>query len=379
MEDIRIYDFEFNLLHIEHNIKSANWSFYENEAGSFELHFPLTSNLVNVAMKNTYLVAIQGEKQAIITGKQVKDEGILYGRTCNWILTKFVTPLDFNTAELADSGKITSKDAVHVCKYIISLMPENTIVFDENGDTFGKTVEMEVKGISNIFDLIQKCMEQAGGGHKVVFDISDKKWVLHITKGKKLNLVISEGNRNAYETEYSEDAQNYISGGWYMQEMEVVGDWTAAINEPKLTDEAPENFAKAYRVKTSGKEFDIEFAEGDYIVCTTKDGKWQKAEKTESFPVHIESVQKGIYAWEGELEGSTEKEARDSLGKKAVEKTSKTTTRKLFCGKDYELGDVIAVEILKGGFAATEDKKITGVKLWYEENDVGEQPIMEER
>ncbi len=378
MEDIRIYDFEFNLLHIEHDIKSSNWSLYENDIGNFELHFPLTSNLVNVMMKNTYLVAVQGAKQAIITGKQVTTEGILYGRTCNWILTRFVTPEEFNTTELKDSGKITSKDALHVCKYIISLMPKNTIVFGESGDTFGKEVEMEGKGISNIFDLIQKCTEKAGGGHKVVFDIPNKRWVLHITKGKRLNLVISEGNRNAYETEYSEDIQNYISGGWYMQEMEVVGDWIAATNEPKLIDEATENFAKAYRVKVVGEKFDIEFEEGDYIVCKTKDGKWQKAEKAESFPVRIEPVQKGIYAWESELEGSNEKEARESLGEKTVEKISKTKTRKLFYEKDYALGDSVAVEIIKGDFATTEDKKITGVKLWYEENDVGEQPIMEE-
>lgn len=44
MEDIRIYDYEFNLLHIEHDVISCNMTLYANEIGSFELHFRLTAD-----------------------------------------------------------------------------------------------------------------------------------------------------------------------------------------------------------------------------------------------------------------------------------------------------------------------------------------------
>ena len=89
MEDVRLYDFEFHLLHIEHDIVSSNWSFRENDTGTFELHFPIASRLTALAMNAPYLVAVQGEKQAIITGRQLAKEGVLYGKGCNWILTRF--------------------------------------------------------------------------------------------------------------------------------------------------------------------------------------------------------------------------------------------------------------------------------------------------
>ena len=59
MEDIRVYDFEFHLLHIEHNFISANWSLKYNNIGTFEGHFPLKSGIVPVIMNNRYLVIIQ--------------------------------------------------------------------------------------------------------------------------------------------------------------------------------------------------------------------------------------------------------------------------------------------------------------------------------
>ena len=120
MEDIRIYDYEFNLLHIEHDIVSCNWTIHENAIGSFEMHFPLTSNLISVIMQNRYLVAVQGKKQAIITGRQVNTEGVLYGRTCNWLLSRFCVHDTFDTDSLLSEGRIPSSDAQTVCAYILN-------------------------------------------------------------------------------------------------------------------------------------------------------------------------------------------------------------------------------------------------------------------
>ena len=116
MEDIRIYDFEFNLLHIEHDIASCNWKLYDNEIGTFEMHFPISSDLTVIAMQKSYLVAVQGSKQAIITGRQIGDEGVLYGRTCNWILTRFCTSEQFDTDSLLEEGTIAAKDAQTICE-----------------------------------------------------------------------------------------------------------------------------------------------------------------------------------------------------------------------------------------------------------------------
>ena len=103
-----------------------------------------------------------------------------------------------------------------------------------------------------------------------------------------------------------------------------------------------------------------------------------KAENTENFLVHIPSTLSGLYAWEGALEGNTKDEAERDLRKKCVRQEMTAKTHRLLYGKDYGLGDSLRVEINKGSCRRSLTKKITGVRLWYENNDIGEEPIMEE-
>ena len=67
MNDIRIYDYEFNLLHIEPDVLSAYWILNYNDIGTFEGTFPLSSGIADVVMKNKYLILVQGEHQALVT------------------------------------------------------------------------------------------------------------------------------------------------------------------------------------------------------------------------------------------------------------------------------------------------------------------------
>lgn len=380
MEDVRIYDYEFNLLHIEHDIISCNWTLYDNKIGTFEMHFPLTSRLSGIALSRPYLVAVQGSKQAIITGRQADTEGVLYGRSCSWILTRFCIADQFDTDSLYDAGTIAAKDAQTACRYIVNKAMAgvaNFVVLTNSTDTFGD-VYVENKGVTSAFDLISDCLDKDGAGHEVRFDVKNKRWTFRPSKGAELSVVLSDSNRNTYETEYTEDSQNYYTGGWYEQEMTDMGDWDAEANSPRLTNVQPANFAKAYRVTTAATRFGIAFAEGDYIVCNNKAGTWSKAEKIASFWVHIPSAKTGIYAWETEITGTTEDAAQTYLTGCTIDKSIKTKTRGLIYGKDYKLGDMVRVEVQKGDFKFSGVKKITGVNLWYENNDVGEQPIMEE-
>lgn len=140
----------------------------------------------------------------------------------------------------------------------------------------------------------------------MVFDVKNERWTFRATKGTELSITLSEAGRSTYETEYTEDVQNYYTGGWYEQEMTDMGDWDAEANSPKLTNNLSTNFALAYRVTTAAKRFAITFAEGDYIVCNNKAGTWSKADKIENFWAHIPSGKTGIYAWETEIGGTTE-------------------------------------------------------------------------
>lgn len=378
MEDIRIYDYEFNLLHIEHDISSCNWTFYENAVGTFEMHFPLTSRLVSVAMEHRYLVAVQGRKQAVITGRQLDTEGVLYGRSCNWLLSRFCVSETFDTDALFDAGTIAARDAQTVCRYIFGLAMDGLMVFEMDADSSFGDVYVENKTVTPVLDLVQGCLTKDGAGHEVLFDVANKRWVFRMTKGKTLSVILSEDNRNAYEAAYTEDMQDYFTGGWYEQAMEDMGEWDAANNSPYLANNLPANFARAYRVSAAGTRFGITFAEGEYIVCRDKAGVWEKAEKAEAFLVHIPSALSGLYAWESSLDGASEDEAAQALRKKRIEQALTAKVRGLTYGKDYALGDSVRAEIKKGTFKQGLLKKITGVNLWYESNDIGEEPIMEE-
>jgi len=133
MEDVRFYDFEFSLVHIEHDIISSNWTLLENGIGTFEIHLPLTSNLVPLAMERQYLVAVQGEKQAIITGRRLAEEAVFYGRSCNWILSRFCIAENFHTDTLFEAGTLGAKDAKTVCEYLLSkgMSHVENFVFEE--------------------------------------------------------------------------------------------------------------------------------------------------------------------------------------------------------------------------------------------------------
>ncbi|MBE7041640.1 MAG: hypothetical protein E7400_06715 [Ruminococcaceae bacterium] len=388
MEDVRIYDFECNLLHIEHDIASCNWSLYENDIGTFEMHFSPESPLVQVAVENRYLVAVQGEKQAIITGRQFGVEGVLYGRTCNWILTRFCVCETFDTRTLAETGELPSQDAKTVCMYLIQkgMGDIPNFVFEENAGTVFGDVYLQNKQVTTVFELVQSCMKQDGGGHRVFFDIKEKKWCFILTKGKMLSTILSEDNRNVHEQEYMADLQNFFSGGYFEMPIADMGNWNVFNNLPTLHNGFADNYAKGYKVcldkEATGhsfiRRFDITFYDGDYIVCTTKDGVWRKADSLDSFIEQISPELSGIYGWKTKLDGNSEEVAKRSLAQYTESSRVSLKTKGFVFGQDYQLGDSVMQRFEKGDFSTCMSRKITGVHLWYEPNDIGEQPIFEE-
>ncbi len=387
MEDVRFYDLEFRLLHIEHAIFSCNWTFYENDIGQFEMHFPLESRLSRVAAENPYMVAVQGDKQAIITGRQLTEEGIVYGRSCNWILTRFCFGDNLDTDKLFEEGTLTGKDPQTVCRYLLNETVDGieNFVFRDCEKNLGEVL-LQYDTVQSVYLLVQECMKQVGGGHGVYFDVRNKKWELFLTKGEELAIVLSEDNRNSYQTEYTEDWQEFFSGGYYLQSMEDMGEWDVYSNEPRLMELEPENYAKGYRVlfnfDSSGikeyERFGISFFEGDYIVCDDKSGKWKKASNIYDFYVKISPSSDQQYPWITFLDGENEAEAIEDLQKKTVSKQFKVVTEAFLFGRDYRLGDSVRLQVKKGSFDFCDRRKITGVNIWYEENSIGEQPIFEE-
>ncbi len=316
--DIRFYDFEFNLLWIEHKIISTDWYIKYNGIGTFEGHFELNGNKVRTAFENDYIVAVQGDFQAVITAKQIcGNELILYGRTVNWLLSKRVTP-NFSTYRL-EIG-INAEDIARWAVENAFADVENFVIADKVGLDCDKHFWRNVYNPTS--EVVADCLDNACAGHELKFDRDTKTWVFRIYKGTELPLIISVENKNVYAMEYSEDIQNYCSQGWY--EKIVSGD------------------------------------DGEESV-------WQKLDSG--------SEKSGIYRWEGVLSGGSESEALSALKGKKRKKDCEAACSDLRYGADYALGDVVRVQFEFGEYKVSEKKRIVGVKVWSENNNCGEMPV----
>ncbi len=372
MEDVRLYDFDFHLLHIEHDIFSANWRIFENEPGTFELHFPLESPLSQVLQSAPYLVAVQGNKQAIVTGYQLSREGVLYGKGLSWLLSRFCLPTDFEK----------TGEAQALCRELFQLILEDIpqIVFEENTEADFGQVSLSGQAGDSLLSLVENAMEQSGGGHQLLFQPREGRFCFSLTKGRELPLVLSEDNKNAYDMELSHDSSPSFFGGYYSQKVEHKGTWDPTQNEPSLTDYNPDNYATGYRINLpsdydSYKRFGITWQDGDYMRCRDKSGTWEKVEELSDFPVHIPGEKTGIYAWETRLSGATEEEAKADLKTLVPEEEVRLTTHELRLGRDYELGDRVKLRLEKGSLRLCFSRKITGVHIWFEAGEQGEQPV----
>ncbi len=316
MESIWFYDFEFRPLLILHDILSVNWTLYFDDVGQFELHAAIDDTITEVLRKHPYLVAVQGDKQAIITGWQLKDECILYGRSCNWILTRRVTP---PFAQVTDTAESLSR------RLVTEAFSDVESMGLEEWQGLTEQVTFEWKRDGTTFEAVKKCLEQSELGHVVKFDPVNKQWIFQVLCGKEIETVFSEDNRNISESAYTEDFLDYFTGGWYQAEQPT----DAEGHQPEPV-----------RTYCSG-----------------------------------ENSLTGIYRWECVLEAATLEEAKQEIKQKLWNRQATAMMQKLEFGKDYQLGDFILLTVAKGGFQLTETKRISGVHIWYETEGCGEEPI----
>lgn len=403
ISDIRFFDFDFKLLHTENEFLSSNWTVYYNDIGTFEAHFDLNSDTLPVVMENDYIVAVQGGLSAIIVGKKVSDELIIYGRTCNWLLTKRITDAFDTTTDKIDTllnAKVQEafSDSPLVVESTYPNLPMLTASRDDKCETFS---------------FVQESLQLANLGHELKFDPVNFKWIFKILKGNNDNpLVISTVNRNAYDVSAESDLLNLCNEGWYKKQYQNMGEWDPQANAlldsdgntisgTKITsgtDSSPvsSNFGKCWKVQfkqgstyTSYKRFDMRLYPGDFVVCDNEKGILKKSDKADTFWVKVSmpSSNMGILRWERLLSASGENEALLDLyntqstneiqGKTVgVHFGSEEEYQKNQC--DYALGDVVSVEWQSGNYKERTKKRIVGVNLWYEPENVGEEPIFED-
>ncbi len=367
MNDIRIYDYEFNLLHIEPDIMSAYWILNFNGIGTFEGTFPLTSGICDVVMKNKYLILVQGKLQALITAYLADTKLTVFGKSINWILSRRTFPA-FKTSELLSQGKILNSNPGTVMTHIVAQAfsdVSNFEVTDLSGNT--ETADFERTTRSAVSDIAKEYLGENSLGHRVRLDIINKKWIFEVYAGTALPLTISEENRNLTEVSVSDDAQGFFSSAWYAKELEDLGDWDASSSLPSASSS---NYGKYYRI-TNTKE-NGRYPNGSYLVCVDTSGQWKVCSELPTLEEEIAGALSGIYKWDTFLSASTEAEAKTTLSEKKWLHSLKGTASHLYYKKDYELGDTLRVQVNKGTFFESAEKIISGVDLWWENGNIGE-------
>lgn len=346
-DDIRLYTLDFNLVAIIHRIKSSSWEIYYNKIGTFEAHLKIDKVYTEAILNNEFLIATEGNKQAFVTAKQINNEIILYGRTLNFLLSKrCVMPFDTETDGITNNPVI-------VCNRLIEdvfikdrnvtapdggtyTLPgvDNMIVTDNSG-LFDVSDEIyTLSSVKALSDVITERLEKDKLGHRLVFDVKNKQWIFQVLCGSTLQIVLSEGNRNFYETDYTSDIQDKADGGFF----EVTVEKTDTV-----TDEATNE--KEYRfIKKSGFDSVI------YPICI----------------------------WETPLTGSEESDAQRNLDTHKSKEEITGAVERLKFGNDYELGDILRIQFFKNDVRKTFYKRISGVKIYRESNEETVEPILEE-
>lgn len=284
---IRVYDFGFDLLFLETKVNSTSWTLYYNGIGTFEAHLPLNSGLTELTAANKYLVVCEDDKAAILTGREIGDELILYGRTPNWLLEKRIAP----------KTESVTGEAGEICANLVETAFSDVTDFEVLTPPESDSITVERTTFKSVFGAVSEYLSLCGLGHSLDFDRTANKWIFRIYNGGEMPLLISEANKNAYDTSASYDILDLADCGYYGENGYLQGD------------------------------------------------------------------KSGIYRWETVLTDETEAEAAISLAKKKENAEISLKLRNLKLGRDYNIGDIVRIQIIKGNWRTTAKKRIKGVRI----------------
>lgn len=338
MKDIRVYDFEFNLLCVMTDVVSSSWHILYNGVGTFEGHFRLKDSISDIILSNKYIVLCQGDLQAICTGKIVTDELVVCGRTVNWILTRRIRP-PFKTKEIFGDDYTDAETILLYCLKKGFIEPplidadgleiSDTIDYQKKVTNFIIPTPVGAQKLDNHFwrikahdlsELTIDLCKKLNRGHRVVFDIEKKQWRFEFIYPKVRELMLTQNLKNMYQITYSEDLQQEAGGGWY----------------PAVVDESENS-----------------------------DNLWYYLQKEKK---------NGIYAWDCVINSSGKSEAVDMLGKKAVTASASGKLRNLEYLKNYELGDIVSVYVKFGSFEKESKCMVNGVDICITRDSGYEEP-----
>lgn len=302
---MQFYDFEFNLLLDTGDVISWRYTKYFNAMGTFRAEFQLSSPVTKLVMEHDYLVCTFSGEAVIITGKEIGNELTLYGRSCDWLLKKRVV-LPFAEVErnTGEHIKYLFENAYSDCDDMImgSCLQGETKIFAQ-------------RYYKELSSAVEQALNAENFGWELVFDTIKGKWIFNILKGQDLELIVSEGCKNAAGLSVTGNISEFANYCYYGT--------NGAVN-----------------------------------------GKGSEEE--------------GLYRFETYVNSEDEDECDKKLDECRKQWTTELDTVGILYKKHYLLGDTLRVQIIKNELKITRRLRVRGVEMESSYSGYKEKPIFEE-
>ena len=375
-EDLRIYDKNFELLAILPEYIGVNWEIKFKEFGLGEIELERTEKTAHLLTNNKYLFVFSGDIQAIVTGYKIGETITVFLRTTEWLLTKYVAE-DFKAENLSKPQGADKWTKSSLCEYVLTKYIHPDFNFEFNGidNDESDASDFVSENPQSVYSVIRTILGDEKYGFRFYWDDDKKRFVFLLLEARENNnILLCDEYRSTYDSEYSFDIQDEISGGVYYQKVTDMGKWNASLNEPFLRPRAT-NYAKYYTVSQDGQQMGLSFKKGDIVLCKDKSGEFCIVDRAEPFLARITPEENGIFSFSGILNAGEEASAKEEIKqKKSLDML--TCKTKLNYNEDFKLGDIVRVVYYTGDKSYEKKKLINEIHLWDESDDTGAMPTM---
>lgn len=378
MKDIIFYDFDFNRIADFSKFTSLNFEKNYCGFGTAEIHYSLAdSEVITLLEENSNIFFVAGEHSAIVTGWRLDEDIAIFARTPEWLLSK-------------RGAKAFSKENM-TAEEIARELVENAAGDFVNLGTLagvGEKMNYSTDDMKPLHNVVAEVLSTQKLGFRVLPDIPSKSFVFEVFEGKESSRMLSVSNRTAHNMSYDVDRQDEVSGsGWYKRRFVDKGNWDAQGNSPVLSDNQIQNAYTFYRITSDSYDlggdivnrFGLWCRKDTYLYSDSPDGKWKISEsRPDTIWIYLGQPDKtGAERWDAVLTGVlTEDEAKAEIAKRIQKETSETETNNMVYGEDYDLGDIVKVQLEFGEFKKTEEKRVSAVNIYYDTNCKGVIPIL---
>ncbi len=365
LEDIRIYNKDLELIHIIPRFVAANWEIKFSEYGTGEIELERSDEILKLLAGNQYLFLVQGDIQSIITGYKIGKNCVIFTRTLEWLLTRFVVK------------EVKKSDGLNgIVENILGALPKafnlnfyglESDDFDMSGYTFERATD--------VYSAVKSAIPDVKLGFSFRADFKNKEFTFMLNRAKEnIDLLLCDEYKTSYESEYIYDIQSKAKGAHYYHDITYMGRWDPQKNEPELLV-SPENYGHYYIVSNDGYAFNSNISKGDIIICKKASGEFEVTSEAEPFLVEIPADSDGIFSWSIMLNARNAHEAESEL-KQMKELNMLSMKTRLEYGTDYRLGDIIETKFYGKDIAISVKKLVSQIHLWVEREDSGSNPTI---